>query len=170
MSIFSKILVQEKILNKQLTSEELEIIIKKNFSLVWKAYYELQIPMMVRYKGIFKDLETFHIYGTCIVNQHLYLQKNIQKKMTRSEFIKSIYSGKETQGLNAMSIADITSIPRATVVRKLNQLVKKKYLLINSKKHYKVSGALVKKLIPIQNKTFLQLSQFSSLIFNLAIL
>ena len=170
LSIFSKILVKEKILKNKLSSEELENVIKKNFSLVWKAYYELQIPMMVRYKGIFKDLETFHIYGTCIVNQHLYLQKNIQKKMTRSEFIKSIYSGKETQGLNAMSIADITSIPRATVVRKLNQLVKKKYLLINSKKHYKVSGALVKKLIPIQNKTFLQLSQFSSLIFNLAIL
>jgi len=170
LSVLSKILVQEKILNKQLSSEELESVIKQNFSLVWKAYYELQIPMMVRYKEIFKDLETFHIYGTCIVNQHLYLQKNIQTKMTRSEFIKSIYSGKETQGLNAMSIADITGIPRATVVRKLNQLVQKKYLLINSKKHYRVSGALVKKLIPIQKKVFLQLSEFSSLIFNLAIL
>jgi hypothetical protein len=170
LSVLSKILVQEKILNKQLSSEELESVIKQNFSIVWKAYYELQIPMMVRYKEIFKDLETFHIYGTCVVNQHLYLQKNIQRKMTRSEFIKSIYSGKETQGLNAMSIADITGIPRATVVRKLKQLVKKKYLLINSKKHYKVSGALVKKVIPIQKKVFLQLSEFSSLIFNLAIL
>jgi hypothetical protein len=170
LSVLSKILVQEKILNKQLSSEELESVIKQNFSLVWKAYYELQIPMMVRYKEIFKDLETFHIYGTCIVNQHLYLQKNIQRKMTRSEFIKSIYSDKETQGLNAMSIADITGIPRATVVRKLKQLVLKKHLLINSKKHYRVSGALVKKLIPIQKKVFLQLSEFSSLIFNLAIL
>jgi hypothetical protein len=170
LSVLSKILVQEKILNKQLSSEELESVIKQNFSIVWKAYYELQIPMMVRYKEIFKDLETFHIYGTCIVNQHLYLQKNIQRKMTRSEFIKSIYSDKETQGLNAMSIADITGIPRATVVRKLKQLVLKKHLLINSKKHYRVSGALVKKLIPIQKKVFLQLSEFSSLIFNLAIL
>ena len=170
LSVLSKILVQEKILNKQLSSEELESVIKQNFTLVWKAYYELQIPMMVRYKEIFKDLETFHIYGTCIVNQHLYLQKNIQRKMTGSEFIKSIYSDKETQGLNAMSIADITGIPRATVVRKLKQLVLKKHLLINSKKHYRVSGALVKKLIPIQKKVFLQLSEFSSLIFNLAIL
>ena len=70
LSMFSKILVKEKILKNKLSSEELENVIKKNFSLVWKAYYELQIPMMIGYKELFEDLESFHIYGTCLVNQH----------------------------------------------------------------------------------------------------
>ena len=170
LSIFSKILVKEKILKNKLSSEELENVIKKNFSLVWKAYYELQIPMMIGYKELFEDLESFHIYGTCVVNQHLYLKKTAGTKMTRSEFIESIYSDEETQGINAMSISDITGIPRATAVRKLNRLVKQNYLSINSKKHYRLTGALVKKLVPLQNKVFIKLGEFSSLIFNLAIL
>ena len=170
LSMFSKILVKEKILKNKLSSEELENVIKKNFSLVWKAYYELQIPMMIGYKELFEDLESFHIYGTCVVNQHLYLKKTAGTKMTRSEFIESIYSDEETQGINAMSISDITGIPRATAVRKLNKLVKQNYLSINSKKHYRLTGALVKKLVPLQNKVFIKLGEFSSLIFNLAIL
>ena len=170
LSMFSKILVKEKILKNKLSSEELENVIKKNFSLVWKAYYELQIPMMIGYKELFEDLESFHIYGTCVVNQHLYLKKTAGTKMTRSEFIESIYSDEETQGINAMSISDITGIPRATAVRKLNRLVKQNYLSINSKKHYRLTGALVKKLVPLQNKVFIKLGEFSSLIFNLAIL
>ena len=170
LSMFSKILVKEKILKNKLSSEELENVIKKNFSLVWKAYYELQIPMMIGYKELFEDLESFHIYGTCLVNQHLHLKKTAETIMSRSEFIESIYSDEETQGINAMSISDITGIPRATAVRKLNRLVKQNYLSINSKKHYRLTGALVKKLIPLQNKVFIKLGEFSSLIFNLAIL
>ena len=170
LSMFSKILVKEKILKNKLSSEELENVIKKNFSLVWKAYYELQIPMMIGYKELFEDLESFHIYGTCLVNQHLHLKKTAETKMSRSEFIESIYSDEETQGINAMSISDITGIPRATAVRKLNRLVKQNYLSINSKKHYRLTGALVKKLVPLQNKVFIKLGEFSSLIFNLAIL
>ena len=46
--------VNEKILNKTITSEKLESVIKDNFSYIWKAYYELQIPMMLSYKKIFK--------------------------------------------------------------------------------------------------------------------
>ena len=165
LSIFSKILVEENILEKQLNSEVLEKTIKDNFSLVWKAYYELQIPMMVDYKKIFKDLETCHIYGICAVNQHMFTQVNNRSNLSRSEFIESISSGDKTKGLNAMSISDITGIPRATVVRKLNKLIKKKYLLINHKKHYRVTG-LIKKLVPVQDRTFHQLGIFAATIFN----
>jgi hypothetical protein len=165
LSIFSKMLVEENILEKQLSSEELEKIIKDNFSLVWKAYYELQIPMLVGYKKIFEDLETSHIYGICVVNEHVFTQINNKSSMNRSEFVEYIFSSDETKGLNAMSISDITGIPRATVVRKLNKLIKKKYLLINHKKHYRVTG-LIKKLVPVQDKTFHQLGIFAATIFN----
>ena len=35
-----------------------------------------------------------------------------------------------------MSISEITGIPRATVIRKLNNLTKKRFLQIDEKKHY----------------------------------
>ena len=165
LSIFSKMLVEENVLEKQLSSEELEKIIKDNFSLVWKAYYELQIPMLIGYKEIFEDLETSHIYGICAVNEHVFTQINNKSNMNRSEFVEYIFSSDETKVLNAMSISDITGIPRATVVRKLNKLIKKKYLLINHKKHYRVTG-LIKNLVPVQDKTFYQLGIFAATIFN----
>ena len=42
--------------------------------------------------------------------------------------------GSDLRGVNAMSISEITGIPRPTVVRKLKILVDKKYLHINEKK------------------------------------
>jgi hypothetical protein len=37
--------------------------------------------------------------------------------------------GSDTKGVNAMSISDITGIPRPTVVRKLKWLIDKKFLI-----------------------------------------
>jgi len=70
LSLLSNMLVKNKILLKQLTSEKLEKIIKNNFSYVWKIYYELQFPMMLSYKKVFGHIESFAIYGLCVVNQH----------------------------------------------------------------------------------------------------
>ena len=171
LSLFSEFLAEEKIIKKKLTSEDLQKTIEKNFSYVWKIYYDMQIPMMLGYKNFFKDYESFHIYGTCVVNQHLYTQKNNGVRVNRAEFIKSIYvQDEEMRGLNAMSISDITGIPRATVVRKLNKLIKKNYLLIDNKKHYKITGHIVNKIVPLQNKVFDRLADFSCKVFNLAIL
>ena len=163
-------LKEEKILPKNLTTEELETIITNNFLFVFKIYYELQIPMLLGYKKVFKNIETFHIFGTCVVNQHLRSQKLVKSKMQRSEFIKNIYLDKNIQGVNAMSISDITGIPRATVVRKLKELLKNNYLSIDDKKHYKLTGKFVKELVPVQNIAINQLANFSTKIFNLAIL
>ena len=170
ISSFSHILKQEKILPTNLTTEQLEKVIKNNFSYVWKIYYEFQIPMLLAYKKVFKNIETFHIFGTCVVNQHLRSQKLVKGKLQRSEFIKNIYSDKNIQGVNAMSISEITGIPRATVVRKLKVLVKNNILSIDDKKHYKLTGNSVKELVPIQNIVINQLANFSTKIFNLAIL
>jgi len=170
LSSLSKILSNEKILPKPLSTTKLEKIIQDNFSYVWKLYYEVQIPMLLNYKKAFSDIETFHIFGTCVVNQHLYAQKKNTKVKTKSEFIKSVYKSNNMPGLNAMSISDITGIPRATVVRKLKKLTKSKHLSINNKKHYKLTGNFVKKLIPLQEVILSKLSTFSTKVFNLAIL
>ena len=160
----------EKILSKKISSEELELVIKDNFSYVWKIYYELQIPMMTSYKKIFQDLETFHIFGICVVNEHLYARKISEDYMDRDEFLKSIFTANKVQGINAMSISDITKIPRATVIRKLGKLVKKNILTIDVKKHYRMTGSFANKLKPIQKDVFVKLANFSTKVFNLAIL
>jgi len=162
--------VSENILLKKISSKELEIVIKKNFSYIWKTYYELQIPMMINYKNIFMDLESFHIWGTCTVNQHLYAKKLSPNNMDRDSFIKSVYTSKKMQGLNAMSISDITGIPRATAIRKLKKLVINKSLTIDEKKHYKLTGNFTKRLMPLQKKVLNELANFASHIFNLIIL
>ena len=170
LSVLSELLKNENILQKKITSEKLEIIIKNNFSYIWKLYYELQIPMMINYKKIFKDLETFHIFVTCIVNQHLFTRKISGDNVKRDIFIEKMSSAKMNQGINAMSISDITGIPRATVIRKLKILVKQKHLSINEKKHYKLTGKFIKKLNPLQNDVLDKLADFSVKTYNLEIL
>ena len=170
LSVLSEMSVDQNILLKKITSEELEFVIKNNFSYIWKIYYELQIPMMIGYKKIFKDLETFHIFATCIVNQHLYARKIAEDFMDRNNFIKSTYTSSKMQGINAMSISDITGIPRATVIRKLKKLVKIKNLTIDKKKHYRLSGNFTKTLMPLQKNVLITLAKFSAQIFNLHLL
>ena len=134
---------------------------------MWKIYYELQMPMLLKYNEIFEDLETFHIFGTCVQNQHLN-QRDITSTIDRDEYLSANLLDTRMQGLNAMSISDITGIPRATVVRKLKKLIKKNYLSINNKKHYRLTSVIVKKLEPTQKIILNQLSDFSTRIYNLA--
>ena len=169
-STLSEMSKSEKVLLNSITSEELELVIKNNFSYVWKIYYELQIPTIINYKKIFGDIETFHIYGICVVNEHLYARKASEDYMNRDDFIKSIFTLSKMQGINAMSISDITGIPRATVIRKLQKLVKQKILTINSKKHYKLTKDFTNKLKPLQKNVLIKLAEFSANIFNLVIL
>jgi len=90
--------------------------------------------------------------------------------MNRDNFIKSIYTAHKMQGLNAMSISDITGIPRATVIRKLKALVEHSYLKIDAKKHYRLTGNFIQRLAPLQTPILNKLANFSSQIFNLHIL
>ena len=166
LATLSELCEDEKILSKKITSEDLELLIKNNFSYIWKLYYEMQIPMLINYKKVFQDLETFHIFGTCVVNQHLYARKLSTDYVKRDKFIESTYSAKMMLGINAMSISDITGIPRATVIRKLRKLVKEKILKIDNKKHYRLTSNIVKKLKPLQKSILVQLANFSTKIFN----
>jgi len=168
LSILSELLYQKNILSKKIETKILEKIIKNNFSYVWKLYYEFQIPMMTGYKDFFGDLETFHIWGLCVVNQHLFLQKK-NKKKERLKFIEDLTSI-NIPGINAMSISDISGIPRATVVRKLKKLLKKNYLIIDDKKHYRLTNTPMREAKSVQAVVLERLAKFSTKVFNLRIL
>ena len=122
-------------------------------------------------KKLYGDLESFHVNGICIINQALNSKKNDNSEMSKEFYLEKYFfaSKKNDTGVNAMSISDISGIPRATVIRKLNRLLKEKFLKIDSKKHYSSTGVYAQQLIKIQKNTFNNLSKFSARIYNLSL-
>ena len=114
--------------------ENIELYFKKYYTIFWNRYFKLQIPFLIRWKTIFGDLESFVIWGNMGINQNISLEKNNNIKFEKEEYIENIINmtdikvNKSIRGINASSIAEISSIPRATVIRKLNKLSKKKLL------------------------------------------
>ena len=76
--------------------------------------------------------------------------------------------GSDSKGVNAMSISDITGIPRPTVVRKLKWLIDKKFLTINDKKLISLDAkdSTFIKTKNLQNQNMLSLSNFIYRLFN----
>ena len=170
-TIFLKILYNEKIISNQFASENIKIVAKENFFDVWKLYYNMQIQFLLNFKVVFKNLELFHVNAVCITNQFLNSKQQDNSKMSKAYFLDKYFFTKQIiiSGINAMSISDITGIPRATVTRKLEKLVKEKYLKIDKKKHYTVSGFHKKKMILTQKKNFNNISIFIAHVCNLMI-
>ena len=164
----STVMLDEKIIQSEFTSEVITTFIAKNFSHIWKLYYELQIPMILKWKKVFMDIESFHVWGVCVVNEQLNIKRRSNLKMSKTSYLKKYYNSlSQLQGMNAMSISDISGIPRATVTRKLNTLLKKKYLKINDKKHYTLANERQKEVSEIQKINFSHLADFVSQVFNL---
>lgn len=168
-STLSKILYEEKKITRLFSSSEISSTIKEYFSHVWKLYYDMQMPMLLNYKKIAGDLESYHVWGICISNQTLHSAKSDNSHMSRDYYLdKYIFrENKDMLGINAMSISDISGIPRATVIRKLNKLVKNNFLEIDKKKHYLTTGQHQDKLKIKQKTNLLNLARFGSRIYNL---
>ena len=133
----------------------------------------MQMPMLLGFKKIYGDLESFHVHGICLSNHALNSKKNDNSEMSKEFYLEKYFFAdkQEFSGINAMSISDITGIPRATVIRKLNKLVKEKFLTIDSKKHYSThTGVHKKEILIVQNNTFNNLSKFAARIYNLSLM
>ena len=72
-----------------------------------------------------------------------------------------------SSGLSAMSISDMTNIPRATVVRKCKYLVDHQYLKVDEKKQYSLTGLNVSKILRYQSKAFRNKAKFIRKVLNL---
>ncbi len=174
LSTLSKMCFTEGLISQSFSSENLIRTCKEYFSFVWKLYYEMQIPFLLGYKEAFGDLESFHVCGICMSNDALNSKKIDNSKMSKKIYVEKYFFAEEKDfsGINAMSISDITGIPRATVIRKLNKLIKEKYLKIDHKKHYSstATGDHKKKLLTVQNHTLDNLSKFAARIYNLSLM
>ena len=168
LSILSKSLCEENRISKQISSKEIAKTVEEYFSYVWKLYYDMQIPMLLNFKKRFGDIESFHIWGICVVNQIFTSLKNDNSHLSRELYMeKYLFKNENILGVNAMSISDISGIPRATVIRKLNKLVKSGFLKVDNKKQYLTTNFHAEELKVVQQKNLLNLSKFSARIYNL---
>ena len=172
LSTLSKLCVNEGLIQEPISSESLTKTCKEYFSFVWQLYYEMQMPMLLGFKKVFGDLESFHVNGVCVINEALNSKKNDNSEMSNEFYLEKYFfaDNKDDVGVNAMSISDITGIPRATVIRKLNKLIRENFLKIDIKKHYSSLGANQEKILDVQKNTLKNLSKLTARVYNLSLM
>ena len=166
ISKFSKILVDEKKTNKVFNKNEISETIKVNFSFCWYQFYKLVFIFTNRWRDNITDLETLTIGLVVMLNS--VLNKSFKAMdYDRKKFHKQI-QGVDDIGVNAMSLSDITGIPRPTVVRKLKYLINNNFLHINEKKliTLNISGNTQKTISELQDLNMKSLSNFLYRVFN----
>ena len=163
---FNKILKEENIVKKAYQTIEISDSIKINFSFVWYQFYKLLFIFTNRWRKEFGDLETFTIGIIVLVNAAD--NKNFRVKEFNKKKYQVSIQGSDNIGVNAMSLAEITGIPRPTVIRKLKILIKGNILQINKKKLITVNmtGQSLKMARKLQDQNILSLSNFISRVFN----
>ena len=175
LSNLSKHLQKSNIIKQQISSLDLELLIKNNYTHCWNYFLKFQIEMLTTFKRrFFRDYETVQIWAMIVYNQNLALTKKIKSSNKYPESVKDTYLSEllsltETLGLNAMTISDLTGIPRPTVIRKLNFLVKSKYVDKNKNGLYVVSNSVsVKEVDKYRLENVNKISEMSCKLFNAA--
>ena len=166
LSEFNKILKKEKLITEIFELKKITNSIKENFSFCLYQLNKFIFIYLNRWRAELKDLETFSI-GMILVLSATHNKDFIPSKTSLNAYRKEIM-GSDLRGVNAMSISEITDIPRPTVVRKLKFLIEKKFLYINEKKliSLNVKDSAFNKFKNLQNKNLLSLSNFIIRLFN----
>ena len=162
---FNKILKKEKLVDDVYSVNEIIISMKENFSFCWYQFNKFWFSYIDRWRNELNDLEILCI-GLVVVINAVKNKEFFPKKNLRS--YKKEIGGSDARGVNAMSISEITSIPRPTVVRKLKYLIDKKFLHINEKKliTYYPKDSAFQKQSKIVDQNMLGLSNFIYRVFN----
>jgi DNA-binding transcriptional ArsR family regulator len=166
ISKFNEILVEEKVTNIIFNTNEISESIKTNFSFCWYQFYKFLFIYTTRWRNNVTDLETLAI-GLVVLLNTIDNKSFRAKDLNRKKYFK-LSQGSDDIGVNAMSLSDITGIPRPTVVRKLKYLIKNNFLHINEKKliTMNITGTTLKKTNALQDLNMKNLSNFLYRIFN----
>ena len=162
---FNKILKKEKLATNVYSINEIISAMKENFSYCWYQFNKFWFIYINRWRAELKDLEYLAIGMVVIINA--VKNKEFSSKKNIRSYHKAVM-GSDVRGVNAMSISEITGIPRPTVVRKLKFLIDKKYLHINEKKliTFDAKDSAFQKTGKMINQNMLSLSNFIYKIFN----
>jgi predicted transcriptional regulator len=173
--LVSKALNKDQIYSKKLDQKIIENIMRKKFTLCWRWFYRMQIPLVIGYHKFMQDLTTFHIWGTVCMNQVLNVSKfldtgdkpNLDHFQTSDILIKNLGTN---SGISAMSISDMTNIPRATIIRKCKYLIKEDLIKMNENKQYVLTTMNFKKILPYQTEIFRYKAKFIRKVLNLLVI
>ena len=160
---------KNNLINRNIIKENITEAMKSNLTYTWHHYYKFIFNWLYNWKKFFNnDTEKFIIW--CIPMLHrankMKLERN-KPSLDISSWRASIEKI-ETQGINTMSLSDITGIPRPTVTRKLKTLIFNKHLYMDKNKliHPGDQGKYKNDMYDIQNTTLNDFSEFTSKIFN----
>ena len=161
----NKILKNEKIVTKIYSIDEIILSIKNNFSYCLYQFNKFWFAYLLRWRMELKDLETLAIGMVVVINA--VKNKDFNPKKNIKLYRKQLM-GSDNRGVNAMSISEITGIPRPTVVRKLKHLIDKKFLHINEKKliSFNAKDSAFVTTGKMLNQNMLGLSNFIYRVFN----
>ena len=159
---FNKLLKNEK----AFTIDEISSSMKENFSFCWYQFYKFIFVYTNRWRKEVKDLETMCIGILVMLNASENKSFKVQD-LNLKTYQKKVM-GSDERGMNAMSLSDITGIPRPTVVRKLKYLIDNNYLTINEKKllFINIKGTVLKRSSELQDSNIKSLSSFIYKVFN----
>ena len=163
---FNKILKKEKLGEKIFNIDQISSSIKENFSFCWYQFYKFIFVYTNRWRKEVKDLETMCIGILVMLNASE--NKSFKVKDLNLKTYQKKVMGSDERGVNAMSLSDITGIPRPTVVRKLKFLIKNNYITINEKKllFINIQGTNLKRSSELQDANIKTLSNFIFKVFN----
>ena len=105
------------------------------------------------------DIIMFHFFGSLVYNQNLFMKKNGKSNHFRDEWWNDIIHMGDKKGISAMTISDLTGIPRPTVIRKLKVLMNEKNVIKDKNNLYSFKdGPLMKKFNEIRMQNVEKLS------------
>ena len=160
---------KNNLINIRIEKESITEAMKSNLTYTWYHYYKFIFSWLYNWKKFFNnDTEKFIIW--CIPMLHRANKMRLDIKHPDSDIStwRSNIEKIETQGINTMSLSDITGIPRPTVTRKLKQLIANKHLYMDKNKliHPGDQGKYKTEMYNIQNISLTKFSEFTAKIFN----
>ena len=128
-----------KSLNINFSRKEIEDVIKAQFSFFWYHFLTCQLQWFRMWQSKIQDIDLVLITLQALIPTMQYFDKKSAAKNMKLENIYSLV-GKATEdyaisntSIGAASISEVTGIPRATCIRKLEKLVKLGFLIKETK-------------------------------------
>ena len=165
----SYLLHKEKNVKKYYEKEFFVKKIKERFTQILAIFLDYQIDYVLTRKALANnDIEMWFIVGSLLYNQIMFLKKSEKKSHYQKEWIQEVLNFGDKKGINAMSISDLTGIPRPTVIRKLKILLKQKDIYKdNDNLYYITKGKLITELNKLRLYNIKSLSSIISRINNI---
>jgi len=132
-SLSKFIFQQSKFFSLNISVSKIEKEIKNNYSFYWYHYLNTQLQYIKLWQMRFKDLEMLLI-GLQTLIQSIKCLKNLNRLQSLDSFLANKTTESTASfdnkniGISATSISEVTGIPRANCIRKLEKYIKMKII------------------------------------------